>query len=454
MTIPKGAASTISLWAAVLIAQRTGLAQCSIVGTLVKSFFPQQISESYIRSFGQITTPDLEQQLLHGEQTLLSQFPDVGWPEGEGRLRNALARFYAVGAEHYGVRLEPEVRVVNTLDLNAFATGHVVNMDLGLLLYFLNPREYWGKLGHPEISAYTDWANDWDSVYAVLAHEASHNLMRHQEQTVLETAGSMIGDYDRQLRNQRKIIANGQSWGGVKGYVWDSLSNFLEQLNRPQQQQKRETEADVVSLTLLKGAGLEPATAYRVAQRLDLFTQLVSANPTSVGGAVRLALCSDHPGWVQRMQDEAANLNCLNSNGNLCEGHVTFPGDQFVARLHTSSGQAERYAQQTAYYANLAPDASGQRVEARIRLKPKDAQLFIDNERAAPGVVPMTLGRHAILARRDGYRPVAGELVAFPDIQPNVQIKLKKVKGHESNSPWIPPTIPKIGSIQRTDTKL
>src|SRR2546426_2408020 len=118
----------ISFWAAVLIAQPTGLAQCGIVESLVKSFFPQQISESDIRSLGQITTPNLEQHLSSTEQKLLAQYPVVSWPQGEGRLRTALARFYAAGAEHYGVRLEPEVRVVNTLDLNAFATGHVVNM--------------------------------------------------------------------------------------------------------------------------------------------------------------------------------------------------------------------------------------------------------------------------------------------------------------------------------------
>ncbi len=434
MPVLKRTAPAISFWVAVLVAQPTALAQCSIVETLVKSFFPQQISERDMRSLGQITTPVVEQLLSNTEQKLRAQYPEVNWPEGEGRLRRALSRFYAVGAERYGVRLEPEVRVVNTLDLNAFATGHVVNMNLGLLLYFLNPREYWGRLQHPEISAYTDWANDWDSVYAVLAHEASHNLMRHQEQTVLETAGAMIGDYDRQLRNQRKIIANGKSWRGVKGYVWDSLSNFLEQLNQPQQRQKQETEADVVSLVLLKGAGFDPAIAYRAAQQLDVFTQLVGANPTSVSGAVRLALCSDHPGWVQRMQDEAANLNCLNSSGNLCEGHVTFPGDQFVVRLRASSEQAERYAQQTAYYANLAPDTGGQRVEGHIRVKPKDAQLFIDNGRVAPGVIAMTLGRHTILARHEGYRPVETELVVFPDAQPNLQIKLKKVKGNESDT--------------------
>ncbi len=65
-------AKCVAFYVATLLTQSTAIAQCSIVETLVKSFFPQLISEDTIRSFGQITTPTLDQQLLDGEQKLLA----------------------------------------------------------------------------------------------------------------------------------------------------------------------------------------------------------------------------------------------------------------------------------------------------------------------------------------------------------------------------------------------
>lgn len=112
---------------------------------------------------------------------------DVTFFNARTQLSSVLTRFYQVGLQLYGVHLNPEnLTVTPDANVNAFATGSHVFINAGLMQYFLRPTDYVAEIvknqngqitseQYATIQASFPWENDWDSIYFVLAHEASHN---------------------------------------------------------------------------------------------------------------------------------------------------------------------------------------------------------------------------------------------------------------------------------------
>ena len=408
-------------------------AQCNWIGVLVQSFLPREVNEETIRGFSELTPQGFAQSTSRLEQEFLTSQTYLDIPEIEPRLRDTLARLYAAGAELYGFKLEPQVRIANDNNLNAFATGRMVALNAGLILYFLNPEQYWRSVGVPAewipyFLNYTNWHNDWESINAVLAHEAAHNLMRHSDEGILTTLRGITANHWESLQNERKDLANGQK-GGVKRYLWGALNKFLEHLQSTEEQQKSESEADVVALLLLQRAGHDPASAYRAGERIDLFVQLAEDQPGGWQAALDEAFCSDHPAWVQRLEEEERSLNCLRRSGQLCEEHLPFPVDKNVSVLQRYPAEAERYRQETAHYVSMNANDQRPRLDSKIEVEPKDAELYVDGKNTAPGEVTLALGAHSVRVLRQGYQAEEHQVVVFPDIQPKVKIKLKRLLG-------------------------
>lgn len=280
---------------AVIVALGFSYVPCSAQGcktwaqALAKSFFPHQVDEPSLRTFSslsaqeyfkaisQVEEKDVAEQLAQG----VALQHDASFGNVQSQLKTALAQFYQVGSQLYGVDLSPEnLAVAPTGDINAFATGSHVFVNVGLMQYFLQPADYVGAMVKAETGELTSeqyqairanfaWRDDWNSVYYVLAHEASHNLMRHRDEMVFSPVRTMFADYEQAATNYRKDLANGHS-GGVKRYLWQSMKNFSQEIQNAEQQRNREIEADTVGLLILQLSGLDPEIGITAAEKMDL----------------------------------------------------------------------------------------------------------------------------------------------------------------------------------------
>lgn len=407
---------------------------------LAKSFFPRQVDEQALHEFANLSPQEYLREASQSEEKGFADLIQNLRVQGDAfasyntqlRLNSALKGFYAVGSQIYGVRLSPDnVSVVPNADVNAFATGSHIFMHAGLMQYFLEPVDYVtaqiGELTSEQYQAVQNnfpWRDDWDSIYFVLAHEASHNLIRHRDQSVLVPVRTMFEDYQQAVTNYRKDVANGRKGGGAKRYVWQSMKNFTAELQSAEQQRNKEAEADAVALLLLQRSGFNPEIALGAAEKMDLLLGGAGASGWQAG--MTEVLCSTHPDWIERMQKMQANLNCLRSSGNLCENHVTFPVENFLSQLHEGMAQLDSYQEETVRIAE-GKSSSAQIFQAEVKVDPKDAALQVDGQPVSPGTLQLPVGPHMLLVTKYGYRQQEQQITVFPDVQPKVNIKLKKL---------------------------
>ncbi len=234
---------------------------------------------------------------------------------------------------------------------------------------------------------------------------------------------TMFEDYQQAVTNYRKDVANGRK-GGIKRYIWQSMKNFSEELQRAEKQKGEEAEADAVALLLLQRCGFNPGIALAAAEKMDLLLGGGGANGWQAG--MTEILCSIHPDWMERIQKTQMNLNCLQSSGNLCENHVTYPVENFLSQLHEGMAQLDSYQEETVRIAE-GESSSAQIFQAEVKVDPKDAALQVDGQPVSPGTLQLPVGPHTLSVTRDGYRQQEQQITIFPDVQPKVKIKLKKL---------------------------
>jgi len=408
---------------------------------LAKSFFPRQVDEQALHGYANLSPQEYLREASQSEEQGFADLIQNLHVQGDAfashntqvRLNSALKRFYVVGSQLYGVRLNPDnVGVVPNADVNAFATGSHIFMHAGLMQYFLKPVDYvTAQIGELTSEQYTElqnslpWRNDWDSIYFILAHEASHNLMRHRDQAVLGLVEAMFEDYQQDIANYRKDVANGRKSGGAKRHIWRSMKNFAEELQSAEQQRDKEAEADAVALLLLQRSGFNPGIALAAEEKMDLLLGGGGANGWQAG--MTEILCSTHPDWMERIQKTQMNLNCLQSSGNLCENHTTFPVDGFLSELREGVIRVDNYQEETQKIAEGKSSPAAQSFETEVNVEPKDAELRVDGQPKSPGKIQLTLGPHTLYVTKDGYSPQELQIIAFPDVLPKVKIKLKKL---------------------------
>ena len=127
------------------------------------------------------------------------------------------------------------------------------------------------------------------------------------------------------------------------------------------------------------------------------------------------------------MQKTQMNLNCLQSSGDLCENHATFPVDGFLSELREGVIRVDNYQEETQKIAEGKSSPAAPSFEAEVNVDPKDAELRVDGQPKNPGKIQLTLGPHALYVTKDGYSPQELQIIAFPDVLPKVKIKLKKL---------------------------
>lgn len=407
--------------------------------TLAKSFFPRQVDEQGLRTFTGLSAEEYFQVVSQKEETALAQQNTLAPHDVEARLQGALGRFYQVGSELYGVRLNSEnVAVAPDASVNAFATGTHIFIHEGLMHYFLRPADYVGRLVSAQTGGLTveqyravqanfAWQDDWDSVYFILAHEAAHNLMRHRDERLLGRVLKTYGDYRQAVLNHRKDVAHGSTGAGVKRYLWQSVKNFAEEFESAEHTRGQEAEADAVALLLLQRSGLNPYIGLAAAQRMDMLFGDGATSGWQAG--MTEVLCSTHPDWMVRIQKTETNLNCLQFRGNLCENHITYPVENVLTQLHEGMKQLDEYNEETSKITEAAPSSSAQLFKADIKVEPKDAQLQVDGQPAPPGALRLPVGPHVLYVTKDGYSPTELRIVVFPDVKPKVKVKLRRLKG-------------------------
>lgn len=407
---------------------------------LAKSFFPHQVDQKALREFANVSP---EQYFQRSSQSEEKEFADSiknvrvqgASDDIQLRLTAALKRFYAVGSQLYGVQLNPdEVGVAPVADINAFATGSHIFMNAALIQYFLRPADYLAGIvraqngeitseQYRDIEANFRWQDDWDSIYFVLAHEASHNLMRHRDAMMIGPVLTMFADYEQSVANYRKDIANGHT-GGLKRYLWQSMRNFSQEIENAEQQRNREIEADTAGLLILQGSGFNPDVALVAAERMDMFLGRGNANGWQAG--MTEVLCSTHPDWIMRIQKMQTSLNCLRSTGELCENHAPYPVENLLPQLREGMARLDSYQEETVRVAD-GKSSSTEVFEAEVKVDPKDATLQIDGRTVSPGKVHLPLGPHTVSVAKDGYRQQELQITVFPDVQPKIKVKLKKL---------------------------
>lgn len=407
---------------------------------LAKSFFPHQVDQKGLHEFANVPPEEYSREILKIEEKEFADSIESSRVQEVSngiqlRLSTALKRFYGVGSQLYGVQLNPDnVGVIPEAQVNAFATGSHIFINAGLMQYFLRPADYLAGIvkaqngeitskQYGDIQASFPWRDDWDTIYFVLAHEASHNLMRHRDEMTLGPVLTMFADYEQSIRNYRKDLANGHT-GGVKRYLWQSMKNFSQEVQNAEQQRNREVEADTVALLILQRSGLNPEVALMAAERMDMLLGGGSANGWQAG--MTDVLCSTHPDWVVRIQKMQTSLNCLRSTGNLCENHSPYPVENLLPQLREGMAGLDSYQEETVRIAE-GKSSSAEVFEAEVKVDPKDATLQIDGRIASPGKVQLSLGPHTVSVAKDGYRQQELQITVFSDVQPKVKIKLKKL---------------------------
>ena len=410
---------------------------------LAKSFFPHQVDEPRLRAFSSASAEEYFKAVSLVEENSVAEelrrgLPlrqDAAFSHAQNRLNAALDRFYRVGSQLYGINLNSEnLAIAATGEINAFATGSHVFVNAGLMQYFLRPADYVGEIVRTQngeltseqyqaIQANFPWQDDWNSIYFVLAHEASHNLMRHRDEMVFSPIRTMFADYQQAVTNYRKDVANGHT-GGVKRYLWQSMKNFSQEIQNAELQRNREIEADTVGLLILQRSGLNPEIGISAAEKMDMILGGGNANGWQAG--MTEVLCSTHPDWMQRIQHMQMTVNCLQSNGNLCENHVPYPVESVLPELREAMTRLDNYQEETVRIAE-GKSSAGQDFEAEIKVDPKDATLQIDGRVASPGKVQLPVGPHTVSVAKNGYKEQELQITIFPDVQPKVKVKLKKM---------------------------
>lgn len=405
--------------------------------SLAQGFLPRQPDENFLKQLVSWTPQQYHADISQKErQHWAEQFGAsiVVDPETERRLQAALTRFYEAGDQLYGVRLDPtDAAIVNKADANAFATGSLVFLHEGLLLYYLDPLQYLSRIGQNSQSLTRDqydlltntfnWRDDWNSIYYVLAHEASHNLMGHRDQQILEDVQQMLGDYRQQVTERRKNLAEGKSRIGVRRSR--STSRFLASFNQSERRREMESEADLVALTLLKQSGMDPQIGLIGAQRLAMLVGY--GVPGDFQASPANSLCSTHPDWIARLDAMQTNLSCMQSTGRLCQQHVAYPVDTTLPELKKALAKLQSYDAETLKFAG--GDSSlenGVTYEVLIEVNPTDAELKIDDNDVRSDAVQLLAGPHQMIAKRPGYQQRAISFVVFPDVKSKLQVKLKK----------------------------
>lgn len=405
--------------------------------SLAQGFLPRQPDENFLKQLVSWTPQQYHADISQKErQHWAEQFGAsiVVDPETERRLQAALTRFYAAGDQLYGVRLDPtDAAIVNKADANAFATGSLVFLHEGLLLYYLDPLQYLSRIGQNSQSLTRDqydlltntfnWRDDWNSIYYVLAHEASHNLMGHRDQQILEDVQEMLGDYRQQVTERRKNLAEGKSRIGVRRSR--STSRFLASFNQGERRREMESEADLVALTLLKQSGMDPQIGLIGAQRLAMLVGY--GVPGDFQASPANSLCSTHPDWIARLDAMQTNLSCMQSTGRLCQQHLAYPVDTTLPELKEALAKLQSYDAETLKFAG--GDSSlenGVTYEVLIEVNPTDAELKIDDNDVRSDAVQLLAGPHQMIAKRPGYQQRAISFVVFPDVKSKLQVKLKK----------------------------
>lgn len=402
--------------------------------SLAQGFLPRQPDKNFLKQLVSWTPQQYHSDISQKErQHWAEQFGAsiVVDPETERRLQAALTRLYAAGDQLYGVRLDPtDVAIVNKADANAFATGSLVFLHEGLVLYYLDPLQYLSRIGQNSQSLTRDqydlltntfnWRDDWNSIYYVLAHEASHNLMGHRDQQILEDVQQMLGDYRQQVAERRKNLAEGV---GVRRSR--STSRFLASFNQGERRREMESEADLVALTLLQQSGMDPQIGLIGAQRLAMLVGY--GVPGDFQASPAYSLCSTHPDWVARLDAMQTNLSCMQSTGRLCQQHVAYPVDTTLIELRQALAKLQSYDAETLKFAggDSSPE-NGVTYEVLIEVHPTDTELKIDGNDVRSDAVQLLAGPHQMIAKKPGYQQRAISFVVFPDVKSKLQVKLKK----------------------------
>ena len=429
----------IGIALSVLILPLPAIAQCNWIELIARSFLSEiiqprgEVGEFTVASLNKLNLSEFNTFMMSREIEAYQQYTTVINPEIDQKLNQGLTRLYQAAEKLYGVRLDPKVRMVDNDSINAFATGSEISMNSGLMAYFLNPKGYWKALGFPRsyqasFSKHTNWKNDWEGVYGILAHEAAHNVMRHSSRGIVAILQETTEQYGKKLMDERKEIAKGKKLNRIKGFFHRSLAGAWKTLEFRLDSQTQEREADAVAMILLAQAGYDSRWAYRANEKLTLYTSLRGAAPQNWKEVFSEALCSTHPAWQERLSSQAKAFSCLQSTKSLCDEHYPFPLAESLEHLRAYPRQASAYREETLRIANSVPDASTPRHQVRIRLRPKGAQLEIDGSPSKTGKVHLALGPHVLRASKEGFQPTERQIVVFPDFQPKVRIKLKKMK--------------------------
>jgi Zn-dependent protease with chaperone function len=365
-------------------------------------------------------------------------------------LKPRLRQFYEIGAELYGVHLDPqEIYVLPDMTLNAFATGRHIFFYEGLLLYYIDPIQFlvrnrvvpqnMTRETYAQIASRFNWRNDWESIYFVLAHEASHNLMGHGDERLVESVRSQIQQSASDARAHRKAAAEGRSAPGVKRYLGQSLLSFLSAPERSRQKVSQEEEADAVGSEILRRAGLRPDSGLVWLERMSL---LQGQSATGWQSVMNSLFCSTHPDKLQRASNLRQNIGCLQFRGQPCQRHVTYPIPERLGMIRSGFTEIERYYDETAAIVEgrLTPSPDV-RQTIELKSKPKDASIFIDGAPIQAAKVALSLGRHVLVATKDGHYPARITFTVFPDV-PNATIKFdlkkcEKGKACESEAPTV-----------------
>lgn len=247
--------------------------------------------------------------------------------------------------------------------------------------------------------------------------------MRHRDEMVLSPVRTMFADYEQAVTNYRKDLANGHS-GGVKRYLWQSMKNFSQEILNAEQQRNREIEADTVGLLILQRSGLDPEIGITAAEKMDLI--LGGGNNGGWQAGMTEILCSTHPDWMARIEHMQTTVNCLRSSGKLCEDHFPYPVEKQLPEFHQAMARLDAYQEETVRIAQGNAPAA-QSYEAEIKVDPKDATLQIDGHVATPGKMQLAVGPHTVSVARSGFREQELQITMFPDVQPKLKVKLKKL---------------------------
>jgi len=355
----------------------------------------------------------------------------------EFNLSNALARFYSTGTRPYDLQLSPLFILSPSNDPAAFATGRTVLLNEGLVAFFLAPQTFLDDLlsSHKSLSdedrtrirAAFSWHDDWSSLYFLLAHEAAHNLLKHPDQRILQTATSrMLDRYAQRARDQRHDLSFGKIGFGTKFARFFSESNpsFDSLLDDSSRQRDSEENADALALYLLADAGLDPDAARLALDRLALLLD----DSVLKGGLLRRSACNERSALRDRSTRLASQLSCVHSSGRFCGSITAFSIPDTMQASRQRLADIETYRRTTQDIASRNPQDSSSDIIVRIEVKPKDAQLTIDGSPLHPGSFQLQEGPHTLEVSRDGYLTETRQIVAFPDIQLKLKIDLKKQK--------------------------